>query len=268
VAQTKLAAEALPFAWWGPVVIEIAESKAPLGRAWGNATDAWFGKRASAKAAGALLVLGGDCGGGRDRGFLGRGRSGPGRFAAPACLRRQAFGVRQIGTYTNTIEVSGAVITIKTAAHFLVKALGVGLHREDAERVEQWQGNRLVFFHGVTVKNGDTTEIKGQAQGNNFVITSPLGTINAPASVKPANPWSSRSLDSTMMMRVDNGKVEPVRISGGNETSVTVDGASTTAKEYKITGSTNYKIWIDSHDVPVMFVVDDDSGEVTFSLKK
>jgi hypothetical protein len=181
-------------------------------------------------------------------------------------VKHSVFG--DIGTYSNLIEASGAVITIKTTAHFLVKALGVGLHREDAQRVEQWQGNRLVFLHGITVKNGDKTEVQGEAKGNNFVITSPLGTVNAPASVKPANPWSSRSIDSNEMMRVDNGKVEKVTVSGGGQTNVSVDGASTTAKEYDITGSTRYKIWIDSHDVPVMFMVDDDSGQVTFTLKK
>jgi len=181
-------------------------------------------------------------------------------------VKHSVFG--EIGTYSNLIEASGSVITIKTAAHFLVKALGVGLHREDADRVEQWQGDRLMSFHGVTVKNGETTEVNGQASGGNFVITSPLGTITAPGSVKPANPWSTRSLASTEMMRVDNGKVENVKISGGGETNVNVDGASTTAKEYDIKGSTNYKIWFDKAGTPVMFVVDDDSGQVTFTLKK
>src|SRR5580698_2225353 len=62
-------------------------------------------------------------------------------------VKHSVFG--EIGTYSNLIETSGAVITIKTAAHFLVKALGVGLHREDAQRVEQWNGDRLVYFSGV-----------------------------------------------------------------------------------------------------------------------
>ena len=181
-------------------------------------------------------------------------------------VKHSVFG--DIGTYINVIEASGSMITIKTTAHFLVKALGVGLHREDAQRVEQFQGDRLVFFHGVTVKNGETTEIKGQASGNNFVITSPLGTVTAPASIKPANPWSTRSIESTEMMRVDNGKVEKVTVSGGGQTNVSVGGASTSAREYDIAGATKYKVYIDSHDVPVMFVVDDDSGEVTFTLKK
>jgi len=181
-------------------------------------------------------------------------------------VKHSVFG--EIGSYANLIEASGAMITIKTTAHFLVTAMGIGLHREDAERTEQWQGDRLMAFHGITKKNGDTAEVQGKADGNNFVITGPLGTITAPGTVKPANPWSRRSIDSTAMMRVDTGKVEQVKITGGGETNVNIDGASTTAKEYEISGSTHYKIWFDQHDIPVMFVVDDDSGQVTFTLKK
>jgi hypothetical protein len=181
-------------------------------------------------------------------------------------VKHSVFG--DIGTYANVIEANGAVTTVKTTAHFLVSALGVGLHREDAARTEQWQGGRLVFFHGITKKNGETTEVQGKAEGNNFVITGPLGEITAPGSVKPANPWSKESIESSEMMRVDTGKVEPVKVTGGGETNVNVDGGSTTAREYDITGTTRYKVYIDSHDVPVMFVVDDDSGQVTFTLKK
>jgi hypothetical protein len=193
--------------------------------------------------------------------------------AASADVRQLVYNVKHsvfgdIGSYTNLIEANGAAVTIKTTAHFLVTALGVGLHREDAQRTEQWQGDRLMAFHGVTKKNGDTIEVQGKAEGNNFVISSPLGTITAPGTIKPANPWSSRSLDSTTMMRVDNGKVEQVSVKDDGQTNIALDGASVTAHEYEISGSTHYKIWIDKRDIPVMFVVDDDSGQVTFTLRK
>ena len=193
--------------------------------------------------------------------------------AASADVRQLVYNVKHsvfgdIGSYTNLIEASGTVVTIKTTAHFLVTALGVGLHREDAQRTEQWQGDRLMAFHSVTKKNGDTLQVDGKAQGNDFVIQGPLGQATAPGSVKPANPWSSHSLDSTTMMRVDTGKVEQVSIKDDGQTNIALDGASVIAHEYEISGSTHYKIWIDKHDIPVMFVVDDDSGQVTFTLRK
>ncbi len=181
-------------------------------------------------------------------------------------VNHSVFG--DIGTYTNIVEPSRDGITIKTKAHFEVKMLGVRLHREDAERTERWQGNRLVSFHGVTDKGEGPQEVKGEARGNNFLITSSQGTVSAPASIHPANPWSAAFLHSNTMMRPDSGKIEQVRIGGGQETAVKIDGASIPAVKYEIDGSTKYTVWLDARGVPVMFWVDDDTGKVAFTLAK
>jgi hypothetical protein len=181
-------------------------------------------------------------------------------------VRHSVYG--NIGTYTNLVQSVGQMTTVRTTAHFLVTMLGVGLHREDAERTERWRGERLISFVGLTKKNGNAIEIKGEARGDDFVITSPLGTINAPAAVQPANPWSARCLNSTIMMRVDTGKIEKVRVNGGAETTVAIGGASIPARQFEIDGATRYKVWFDRDNVPVMFAVDDDSGKVTFILER
>jgi len=181
-------------------------------------------------------------------------------------VRHSVFG--NVGTYTNIVQTVGDMTTVRTTAHFLVTILGVGLHREDAERTERWQGGRLMSFVGTTKKNDDTMKVSGEATGNGFVIQSPSGTFTAPAAVQPANPWSATCLNSTTMMRVDNGKIEQVRVTGGSETAVAINGASIPARRYEIDGATRYKIWIDRHNIPVMFAVDDDGGEVTFTLEK
>ena len=181
-------------------------------------------------------------------------------------VQHSKFG--NIGTYTNLVQVTGDVTTVRTSVHLLVKMLGIGLHREDAERTERWLSGRLMSFVGTTKKNDDTIEVKGTASDNDFVIASPLGTFTAPATVQPANPWSAKCLNSTTMMRVDNGKIEHVRVSAGSETTVVINDATVAARQYQIEGETRYKVWIDQHDIPVKFAVDDDSGEVTFTLER
>ena len=181
-------------------------------------------------------------------------------------VHHSVFG--DIGTYSNKVEPSPDGVTVKTQAHFEVKMLGVRMHREDAERTERWQGNRLVAFRGVTDKGDGPVEVKGEARGNNFIITSPQGTITAPWSVHPANPWSSNFLHSNTMMRPDTGKLEQVRIGGGQETAVKLDNASIPAVKYELDGSTKYTVWLDDRGVPVKFLVDDDTGKVTFTLTK
>lgn len=173
-----------------------------------------------------------------------------------------------IGTYTNIIEPTRDGTTVQTQAHFEVKMLGVRVHHEDAARTERWQGNRLVAFRGVTDKGDGPVEVKGEARGNNFVITSPEGTITAPWSVHPANPWSSNFLHSNTMMRPDSGKLEQVSISPGQETTVKLDGAAVPAVKYEVDGSARYTVWLDGRGVPVQFIVHDDTGNVTFTLAK
>jgi Family of unknown function (DUF6134) len=174
-----------------------------------------------------------------------------------------------IGTYSNTVEQTGDTTTVLTEVHFKVSLLGIVLHREDAQRTERWRGDRLVYFHGVTTKNGQPLELRGEARGDSFVIASPGGMVTAPADVHPANPWSANFLGSDTMMRVDTGAIEAVRVSGGRAASITIDGATLRAREYEIDGKTRYRIWLSEvEQVPVMFIVDDDSGEVTFTLAR
>jgi hypothetical protein len=173
-----------------------------------------------------------------------------------------------IGTYSNKIEKQGDTTIVRTEAHLKVSVLGISLHNEDSARTERWQAGRLMSFHGVTNKNGHELELTGQAEGNSFVISSPQGTVTAPATVHPANPWSANFLATRMMMRVDTGEVVPVHISDGVDVVVKIDGEPVAAREYQVDGVEKYKVWLDDHNVPVMFDVHDGSGVVTFILTK
>jgi hypothetical protein len=202
--------------------------------------------------------------------FAGLGAAGPVLAETPAQftyrVNHSVFG--DIGTYTNIVAPGRDGITVQTKAHFEVKMLGVRMYHEDAERTERWQGNRLVAFHSVTDKGEGPAEVKGEARGSNFVITSAQGTVTAPGSVHPANPWSSNFLRSNTMMRPDSGKIEQVRVGSGQEAAVKVEGATVPAVKYEVDGSTKYTVWIDERGVPVVFSIDDDTGKVTFTLAK
>ncbi len=195
--------------------------------------------------------------------------AGPAAFAATPLqltyrVTHSVYG--NIGTYINTVQPTASGTTVLTRAHFEVKMLGLRLYNEDAERTEHWQGNRLISFQGVTSKGDTSTVVKGVARGNGFVITTPQGTVTAPATVHPANPWSSNFLGSDAMMRPDSGRVERVRVGGPEEAVVTIDGSPVRTEKYDVDGATRYTVWLDGRGVPVMFVVGDDSGKVTFTL--
>jgi hypothetical protein len=194
----------------------------------------------------------------------------PGASATPTELTYRvthaAYG--DIGTYSNTIERSGGDTTVVTRVHFKIALLGVPVYREDAVNTEQWHGNRLVSFHGISNKGTESVEVDGEARGDNFVITSPHGTVIAPAAVRPANPWSTGFLASNVLMQPDDGGLEQVRVSSGEASAVKIDGTTIPARKFLIDGKTRYSVWFDGRGLPLQFEVDDRSGRIMFTLSK
>jgi hypothetical protein len=172
----------------------------------------------------------------------------------------------EIGSYSNLIDRTGDEISVRNEVHLKVSVLGITLHREDGERTERWKGDRLVEFHGRTVTNGDSTEVSGQAQGDQFAVTTAQTTILAPADVRPSNPWSGRILKSNHLLRSDSGRVEQISVSAPVAELVTINNLPVSTRRFAISSNPAYQIWLDEDDVPVMFSVDDESGLVTFTL--
>ena len=80
---------------------------------------------------------------------------------------------------------------------------------------------------------------------------------------------SSRSINGRHHRKSsDTGKLEQVRIGSGQETAVKLDSANVSAVKYEIDGTSKYTVWLDERGVPVKFIVDDDTGKVTFTLAK
>jgi hypothetical protein len=173
-----------------------------------------------------------------------------------------------IGTYSNVVKDFGDHVQIDTVLHVAVKLLGVVVHREDAVRTETWQGGRLVRFDGVTETNGTKLAIHGEARGDQFVVTTPSGTIAAPATVHPSNPWSANVLNTDMMMSAKSGRVEKVNVSAGTVDQVKFDGKDLRLKRYDIVGGKRQSVWFDDRGIPVAFRIIEDDTPIDFVVTR
>jgi hypothetical protein len=172
----------------------------------------------------------------------------------------------QIGTYRDTIEQDGTTRRIDSRLRVAVRVLGFVVHREDADCTEIWRGDRLVWFHGVTVTNGHAVEVKGEAKGGNFIVSSPAGTTTAPASVYPSTPWVPHLLGSRMLMSTKTGEVVPAQGTGGEPTFDRVEGVLVPVHHYVILSDKKQEIWRDGRNIPVHFRSVEESGPVDFRL--
>jgi hypothetical protein len=174
-----------------------------------------------------------------------------------------------IGTYQSTKQQHGDATTITTEAHIKVSFAGVVLYRLEVSRVERQIAERLVFFHGVTIENGTSVEVDGKAVGEQFIITSPSGTIIAPGSLRTSDPWSAGAPGTDLILMPDTGAVRRVNTSRGEQTAMTIGGASLQVRRYQINtvdGSEQYEVWMDHQRTPVKFSIVDRDGTTTFIL--
>jgi hypothetical protein len=174
-----------------------------------------------------------------------------------------------IGTYQSVKQQNGDATTITTEAHIKVSFAGIVLYRLEASRVERQIANRLVYFHGVTVENGKSVEVEGNAAGEHFIITSPSGTVTAPGTIRTSDPWSAATPGADLVFMLDTGAVTRVHTSGGEQTSIMIGGASVQARRYQIDledGREQYEVWMDDRRTPIRFNIVDRDGTTTFTL--
>ena len=174
-----------------------------------------------------------------------------------------------IGTYQSAKQKNGDETTITTEAHIKVSLAGVVLYRLEISRVERQIADRLVYFHGVTIENGKSVEVDGKALGGDFIITSPNGTVTAPGTIRTSDPWSAGAPGADIVFMPDTGAVTRVHTSGGEQTSMTIAGASMWVRRYQINsadGREQYEVWMDDRRTPVMFNIADSDGTTTFTL--
>jgi hypothetical protein len=182
-------------------------------------------------------------------------------------IRHSTYG--RIGTYTNLVEKTGDSTVVTTEGRIRVSFLGIVLYRQNFDRTERWDGERLMSFEGLTTTNGRALEVRGEADGEHFAVSSPNGSFLAPAGVKPANPWSDIVLKGETMLTPDRGNLEDVKVLPGETADLAINGAKVRARRYeiaRITGEKRYDVWIDDEGTTVMFALNTRRGTVTFTL--
>jgi Family of unknown function (DUF6134) len=173
----------------------------------------------------------------------------------------------EIGTFTHTIERSPEATRIDTRLRVAVRLLGLVAYREESDTTEIMRGNRLVSLQSVTDKDGRHLEVRGEAQGDQFVVNATAGTFAGPATIAPSDPWLLRRTGEETVVSTSTGKVVDVHISGGEYDTVSVNGAPVSARHYVVTGDKRQEVWIDSRDIPVMFRSVENGTPIDFVLQ-
>jgi hypothetical protein len=196
-------------------------------------------------------------------------------LAAPAAAATQSYEYRvihptygDVGTYTNLVDRVGDDTQVTSTLHIAVRVLGIVVYRQEARRAERWQGHRLLSFDSVTVTNGDTMKVHGEARDGGFAITGPRGTVMAPAGVHPSNPWSAMVLSAEFMMSTRTGEVLPVHVTGGETEPVALAGTTLRLHQYEVVSDKQQFVWFDDSGTPIAFRTAENGKLIDFVLQR
>jgi len=158
-----------------------------------------------------------------------------------------------IGTYTQDIARSGGTTRIDSHVRVAVKILGIVVHREEGDHVELFRGGRLVALQSATTTNGTRIDVRGEAQGDHFVVTSPSGVVEAPADVAPSDPWVLKQIGFGTVVSIKTGHIIPTRVTGGEQVMIPLQGVMVVTRHFMARGERQQEIWLNDQDVPIMF---------------
>jgi hypothetical protein len=100
------------------------------------------------------------------------------------------------------------------------------------------------------------------------VVTGPAGTTEAPKDVQPSNPWSAKMLSADTVMSTSTGRVYPARVSGGLESTVTLNGETRKLRQFEVVSDKQEFLWLDDKDTPVAFGTEHNGSRVEFVLTR
>ena len=158
-----------------------------------------------------------------------------------------------IGTFTESIARSGDTTRIDSHVRVAVRILGIVVHREEGDHTEIYRGDRLVSLQSATTTNGTRIDVRGEAQGDHFVVTSPTGVVDAPADVAPSDPWVLKQIGVGTVISVKTGRIIPTRVTGGEPAKVSLQGVTVATRHFMARGEREQEIWLNDQDVPIMF---------------
>lgn len=172
-----------------------------------------------------------------------------------------------IGTYTNVVTHSGDEIDVRTELQVTIRFFGFPVYHQDANRFEEWRDGRLIAFRSDTNDDGTKIHVTGKAEGDHFVVKTPTGTIIAPATVHPSNPWVAATPGSGSLMSTKTGKVVKATVIGGGEKTVTIGGRTMQLHQFLINSNKHQMVWVNSRGVVVAFETPQHGMPIEFVLK-
>jgi Family of unknown function (DUF6134) len=171
-----------------------------------------------------------------------------------------------VGTFTQSIARNGDTTRIDGQLRVAARILGITVHREEGDHIEIFRGDRLVSLLSVTTTNGTRLDVRGEAKGDHFVVTTLTGDLEAPGDIAPSDPWALKQVGVGTVVSTKTGRIIPTRVTGGELAMVSLQGELVATRHFVAHGEKEQEIWMNDHDVPIKFRSAENGTPIDFIL--
>lgn len=166
-------------------------------------------------------------------------------------IHHQIFG--DIGEHRIVVSQDGDRVVVEHAAQLAVKLLNLTAFERRSRYREVWEGLRLVAFDGLTVDNGERSEVRAQGEDDRLIVEGSAGRTLAPPATVPSQPSLAGRLAGAAFIDVKTGRLLEARVTDAGPETLHLARGPVEVERYEVTGELEEVVWYDAEGVFVQW---------------
>jgi hypothetical protein len=158
-------------------------------------------------------------------------------------INHQWFG--ELGWHQVTVRREGDRMVVEHSAELAVAILSFAAFHRRSRYQEEWLGDRLIAFTGLTEDDGVPFAVTAEAVADGLIIEGPFGRVEAPASTAPSEPSLERAIERASFFDIKTGELLTAEVTAAGIEPLKIDGRVIETRKYEVTGDLEQHVWFD-----------------------
>ena len=151
----------------------------------------------------------------------------------------------EIGRRVLTFAREDGRLVVDTRIEIAVRMLFVVVYRFERRARSVWRDGLVERYEAETDDNGKKSRIRVTAREHGLAIEANGSSRIAPRALKTREFWNIDILTEKAAIDTATGTVEPIVVSGPEQTSLQLGNRTIPARRYRLTGKTERDLWYD-----------------------
>lgn len=148
-----------------------------------------------------------------------------------------------IGTHRLSFWTEGAAVKVDVSIRLKVDLAFITLYRYEHDSKESWDGGKLVGIATRTNDDGEKTEVRARAEGEELKIEGSGGQFSMPLGTFPSSYWKREITAQTLVLDTQDGVRTKVKSAAPVRETYPVLGKAVPADRYSLSEELPIDLW-------------------------